>query len=248
MVIRVHLLSFVLLLEGCALVAGLDDFQPASGGAGGSSDSGGASNGGEGGVGGAGQGGEGIGGEPPMGGAGGESPCADDLVISEVRTFGSNQGTDDFVEIYNPTEAAISLDGVAIVGKTPTGVNLTDRWRGTVGDQIAADSYFVVGGAGFDDTTPDRDFMGSSLGDDTVLALQRGPLLNAVTLDFVCLCTENCDGPDWAACDGLVLVNPAGTNSRDLDESLQRVPDCMDTDQPSDFVIRASTPKAPNGR
>src|SRR5688572_33335432 len=100
-------LSFSL-LAGCALVAGLGDFEPAEGAgrSGGEDGNGGSTVEG------------GAGGEPSVAGgpAGGGDACAADLVISEVRTRGTDQGDDDFVEIHNPTSQAMSLDDVAIVG------------------------------------------------------------------------------------------------------------------------------------
>ncbi len=217
--------------SGCALAAGLGDFQRADGGSGTGAEAGSA---GEGGRGGADEGGGGAGGE------GGESICnADHLVISEARTNGSNQGSDDLVEIFNPTPEPVSLAGYTLSARAPTS-NETERFSGT-GDMILsipAYGHLLIAGAGFDDgPSPDKQLESfQSFGDDVLIFLNK----DGVRVDVLCICADPpCDGPDWDECGGVVLPNPS---IEDVDQSVHREPACVDTDAAVDFVPGASSP------
>ncbi|NUP13128.1 MAG: hypothetical protein HOW73_44370 [Polyangiaceae bacterium] len=228
------------LLAGCALVAGLDDFQPAGGGGaqsqGGESSEGGggASLGGSGGHGGSGGGGEG---------------CADDIIISEIRTVGTGAGDDDFIELHNPTARTISLGDLAVWARPPSSMSLVLRWEGIAGQEIGPGEFRVIGGAGFDDIA-DKDFdLMTSLGDQSIVLLQRGPEETPKTIDIVCVCTDDCSGTEWMGCQDVVLKNAAWVDGavEDVDDSLQRIPSCLDTDRASDFEVHPSTPREENG-
>ena len=64
------------------------------------------------------------------------------IVISEIQVAGATT-SDDFIEIYNPTNAPVSLNGYRIVKHTSTGA--TDSAIMTFGasDTIAANAYFL---------------------------------------------------------------------------------------------------------
>ena len=52
------------------------------------------------------------------------SAAADHLVISEVYGGGGNSGatyTHDFIELYNPTDAPVSVDGWSVQYRSATG-------------------------------------------------------------------------------------------------------------------------------
>ncbi|CUR55722.1 5'-Nucleotidase domain-containing protein [metagenome] len=58
----------------------------------------------------------------------GAEPAGTDLVISEVYGAGGNAGaalTHDFIELYNPTTAAISVDGWSVQYRSATGTSAT---------------------------------------------------------------------------------------------------------------------------
>lgn len=218
-------------ISGCALVAGLDDFDLS-----GSSGGGGASVGG--------QGGEG---NTPQGGA---SPCSDDLLISEVRTFGTGHGDDDFVEIVNPTTHTISLTDISIAARAPSSA-LTERWRGSSAEKLPPGEHYLIAGDGFDDpgVQPDAtldDF--ASFGNDVIVLLRRGPIDNSTVIDIACICTASCTSPDWEGCQDVVLDNPAivAGEEVDTDDSQQRFPQCEDLDSPGDFRRGPSTPGEEN--
>lgn len=241
---RLALALFFSSLSACDLVAGLGDFQPAepSGGGGGSGagDVGAGGLGGVGGVGGSGAGDVGA------GGTGGDpSACPDRLVISELRTFGTGRGDDDFVEIHNPTSQTISLHDVSIAARAP-GSPISERWRGIDEDMIGPGGYFLIAGEGFDDGPPYDAQLPSfkSFGDD-VLVFLRNP--SESVIDIVCACTTSCETPDWAGCQGVVLDNPAYVDGEEVetDRSMQRRGSCTDTDSAQDFRVANATPGAP---
>jgi 5'-nucleotidase len=68
------------------------------------------------------------------------------LVISEV--FGANSATNlynqDFVELYNPTASAISLDGTSIQYRSATGTSAPSGVTALSGS-VPAGSYYLIG-------------------------------------------------------------------------------------------------------
>lgn len=76
------------------------------------------------------------------------TPAADNVVISEVYGGGGNKGaelTNDFVELYNPTSAPISLDGWAVqyLSSKATQANHTIALTGS----IPAGGHYLIQGA-----------------------------------------------------------------------------------------------------
>ena len=216
----------------CAVVAGLDDFERAAGaGAEGAGASG------------AGDpcGGGGTGGSGGSGGAGGGVSCtATDLVISELRTVGSNGATDDLAEIFNPTATPISLDGYTLTARAPTSAAGTDfpRLTGTAAMVVPAYGHLLIGGDMYDDATlPDVELgNGESFGNDVIVFLKK----DDVPIDVICICAEHCNDALWDECEGFVIPNPAPV--ADADVSVVREPACVDNDAPLDFTSSASTP------
>lgn len=238
-------LGFVAILVGCAQLAGLDDFHPRADG-GGASTGGDDSGGGAGATGGQGGGGgePSVGGQPE-GGSGGQG-CAEHLLLTEARTVGSNGGSDDFVEIYNPTAAAVPLLDVSLTARSPTGP-LGERWRGGADDVLEPHGFILIAGMNFDDGTGVDVSLPSnkSFGDDFIILLEDP---SGGVIDIVCLCTSGCSGDSWNGCQGVVLDNPGyvGGQQVDTDVSVQRVPECVDTDAKSDWVQAPATPGADN--
>ena len=66
------------------------------------------------------------------------------VVISEIKiSGGSGKSTDEFIELYNPTEVEVNLDGWRLVKKTASGSDyiLVDNF----GDKtVAAHSFFLI--------------------------------------------------------------------------------------------------------
>ncbi|MCB1046291.1 MAG: lamin tail domain-containing protein [Calditrichaeota bacterium] len=72
---------------------------------------------------------------------------AEYLVISEVRYYETSGINEEFVELYNPTNAAIELSGHKIQYKSSTGVNWTDKTTFTANDVIQAKGFYLYGGS-----------------------------------------------------------------------------------------------------
>jgi hypothetical protein len=235
-----RVVASLVIAGGCEQVAGLSEFHPAV-------DGGGAAQGGAAGGGGAPvTGGAEPGGAAPLGGGGGQSDCATDLLIAEIRTYGVGNGDDDFVEIYNPTSASMSLEDVSIWAYKP-GNTVMPRWQGDAGDVIDAGGRFVVGGMGFDLRLLDAPFE-QSIGDSQIVLLRRGQGAKPATIDHVCICTNDCGQVAlWGGCPG-VLPNPAWVSGAitSIPDSLARVPDCIDTNTDADFDDGPPTPGEAN--
>ena len=205
------LIALTTLAHGCALVAGLDEFCPRAGGGSTSTSGGGGS------VGGA--GGDGAGSSSSTGG----SPCAVDVFITEVRTSGPDGATDELVEIFNPTNAAIDLSTIRIVGKPLAGTNFNDKWPGAA-TFIEPMQWLVFGGPNYSGPPlPEEFVLNQSFGNDQVIALVRVEGANTVELDQVILCCDNCMEFPVATPNPACDVNPV-----DPATSLHREPACVD--------------------
>ncbi|NUO54378.1 MAG: lamin tail domain-containing protein [Polyangiaceae bacterium] len=156
-----------------------------------------------------------------------------------MRTEGTAGLKDDFVEIFNPTASPIDLAGYVISARSPTSNKGSDmeRFVGASGQEIPAYGHLLVAGDSFDDTAEDATFLGGiSLGNDTLVFLSK----DGARLDVVCVCADHCAEPSWAECGGVLMENPATAVPKDI--SLHRVPPCVDTDNPVDFVAGDSSP------
>ncbi len=70
--------------------------------------------------------------------------AANHVVISEFATRGPSAATDEFVELYNPTNAPISLSGWKLQYKSATGTTWNDRAILPSGAVIAAHGYYLI--------------------------------------------------------------------------------------------------------
>ncbi len=93
---------------------------------------------------------------------------ANHVVISEIQV-GGEVATDEFVELYNPTNSPINLNGWRLSKKTSTGTlsNLATTISGT----IPAYGYFLIAHEDYNAApTPDQEFnTGTLASDNTVL-------------------------------------------------------------------------------
>lgn len=74
------------------------------------------------------------------------TPAGDNVVINELYAAGGSAGapfTNKFVELYNPTNAAISLDGWSVQYRSATGTGAANGIAPLAG-QIAAKGYYLV--------------------------------------------------------------------------------------------------------
>ncbi|MEK7263235.1 MAG: lamin tail domain-containing protein, partial [Bacteroidota bacterium] len=69
---------------------------------------------------------------------------AQHLVISEFATRGSSAATDEFCELYNPTDAVIDLSGWKLEYKSATGTTWLIKANIPAGKTIPSHGYFLI--------------------------------------------------------------------------------------------------------
>jgi hypothetical protein len=188
--------------------------------------------------------------------------CADVLLISQVQTRGSNQGADEFVEIYNPTAVSVTFDATWSIKvrsatgglATCAGAGVTVKFSG--GGQVIPPHHHLLY---VNTATPGYD--GPTAGDGTytvgITDASSVMLFHAATvIDALCFYYDaatqgtltGCSTP--YICEGAPISNlPHNNNSTtasNVDGSLERKPggalgNTQDTDDnASDFVPNAS--------
>jgi len=91
-------------------------------------------------------------------GGGGGDPVAEHVVIGEIQLRGTVDHDDEFIELYNPTEAPVDLTGWSLQYKSASGTSFS-RFD-LPAASIAAGGYYLV-------TRPPADYTGSVPGDTT---------------------------------------------------------------------------------
>lgn len=180
--------------------------------------------------------------------------CAvDHVVISEVRTRGPDGGNQDFIELWNPTEATVVLDaGWSVIARGEEADNYAPRWEGdpvlTLGPGehalLANDEPVNPLGSAVPDALYDP-----GVPDGASVVLMRGEeVVDAVC--FVCV-REQLAGT--FVCEGQPLAREAGCQTAP-DRSIQRraaggVPGCADTDDSATDLedVEPSTPTGLSG-
>jgi hypothetical protein len=174
----------------------------------------------------------------------------DHLLISEIRTRGAGGSVDEYVVLYNPTGADVSLDSSWALGARGTSAAVyTVRWMGT-GATLGAHRHYLVAGAGYVQSPPPDAQLASGLTDAGGLTLLQG----ATAVDTVCyaydITTVSALMFGGYSCAGAPAINPHDdTTATDVDTSIVRRPggalgNCMDTgDNMTDFAVQ--TPGTP---
>ena len=163
------------------------------------------------------------------------------LVINEIQTGTSQTLTEEFVEIYNPCPAAVTVDNFKLVYRAASNTNpRSGADNGTLftfAGSIAAGAYRVLGGSGF--TGSKNGALASGIAASGALGIRdaAGQLVDSVSWGAV---AGNTFAETAAAPLPPTLPSPGG--------SIERLPDGADSDDNSrDFQIAASvTPGAAN--
>lgn len=166
--------------------------------------------------------------------------CATHLLLNEIRLH------EDFVELYNPTNATIDLSEVT-VWALASGGSFSKKWLGASGDEVKPGGYFLIVGAAGNFPNEDDVFSnGISDTQDPTVVIVTGA--GDVLIDSVCVCSApNCVQAFMEElCDGRSLPAPAFQD--DLTDGVSRQ-GCVDTDDDAmDFTVACPTPKAQNGQ
>jgi hypothetical protein len=166
--------------------------------------------------------------------------AANHIVISEFRTFGPNGASDEFVELYNPSGAAVNMGGWQIRKSSSCATSVTTLVTINSGVILQPGQHYLV--AAEDANNPDASSLTDAdqtfapgIADDGGLALVNTSL--GTIMDQVGMCTATYYR------EGNILLPFPGTS----DQSYERKPggetSCYDTgDNASDFKISPADP------
>jgi len=169
----------------------------------------------------------------------GTGSIATPILISELRFRGPSGGNDEFVEIYNNTDAPIDISGYTLHGSNNAGTNST-RATVALNTVLAARSHYLfvnTGAAGYSGTTPGNTSYSSGITDDGGVAIvdNHGVIVDQVGLSAGSLYKE-----------GTSLTSLGTTNA---DHSYERKPGGLalslqdSDDNATDFQV--ATPSNP---
>lgn len=171
-----------------------------------------------------------------------------------MRSRGLGGGSDEFIEIYNPTPSPIVLDSTWTLQARTADLAVTDytvRWTGK-GKTIPAHGHFLVGGATYVDGPPRDDALTVPITDAASVVLAR----NNLVIDALCYYVTGAQLTDLLTpfpvtfnpfyCNGLPIASPHDdTTATNKDISLERRPgggagNCVNSgDNSDDFVTQS---------
>jgi hypothetical protein len=178
----------------------------------------------------------------------GSSPS---VLISEVRSRGLGGGSDEFIELYNPSTDPVTLDASwTLDARSDTATAYSARWKGT-GKIIPGHGHFLIAGSAYAQQPAADESLLTGVTDATALRLSRaGSVVDALCYGFDATTLKVFSGDATYACEGMPAMNAHdNTTGTNVDESIERKPggaagNSQDTnDNASDFA--ALTPSSP---
>lgn len=175
------------------------------------------------------------------------------LVISEVRSRGAGGAADEFVELYNPTNAAVTLDNTwKLEARSTTTTSYTSRWVGT-GKTIPAHGHFLIASAGYTQTPAADEALSTGITDAGSLRLTKSAaLVDAVCYAFDAASTALLTGDATYVCEGSPLATNPHNNATatNTDASFERkaggsAGNCTDTGNTTADFNAPVTPAGP---
>lgn len=174
------------------------------------------------------------------------------LLISEIQTRGSNGGSDEFIELFNPTPSPVMLDGSwSVQVRSSTAASYGTRWTGK-GAVLPAGRHFLIvmcGATGYDGTIPGDDTFSPSVTDASSVRLMRGAeLVDALCFGYDAASRQVFLTGAGFTCEGTPALNPHDNSIwTNVDASLERQPggtagNCTDTGDNTVDVFSNSTP------
>lgn len=130
-------------------------------------------------------------------------------------TGGAGKTTNDFVEIYNPTDQDVDLQGMRLVKRTKTGTadTLIKSW--TDSTTIKAHGFYLWANSDFVDIAAAADVITSgTIADDNGIALRSGPNDTGTIIDSVA----------WGAAANAFMESAVFASNPPANQSLERSP------------------------
>ncbi len=108
------------------------------------------------------------------------------LLISQIKTRGTAGGNDEFVEFYNPTASAVTLDSSwTVMVRSLTSSSYASHWAGKSGDTIPAHGHFLLTGSSYAGGPAGDDSLTSGIKDASSVVLQQsGSDVSAVCFNY----------------------------------------------------------------
>jgi hypothetical protein len=163
------------------------------------------------------------------------------LVVNELQTETTQAATEEFVEVYNPCSAAVTVDGFKLVYRSATNTNprtsSDNSTLYTFSGSIATHAYRVIAGAAFTGTKDGALASGLAASGSVGIRDASGALIDSVAYGSA---TGNTFAETASAPLPPTLASPGG--------SIERLPNGADSDDNShDFAAAsAATPGAAN--
>lgn len=82
------------------------------------------------------------------------APDGSNVVISEIQAGGATLGTDEFIELYNPTGGSISIAGWKIQYKQATGGSFSTKVTIAAGVSLSSNRHYLIAGSGYTGSVP----------------------------------------------------------------------------------------------
>jgi hypothetical protein len=161
------------------------------------------------------------------------------VVISQVKSRGAGGASDEFVELYNPTDAGVTLDSTwSLTVRSSASSSYSPRWSGT-GQVMPARGHLLIGGSAYAGSVTVDGTLSSGITDEGSLVLSH----NGTGVDALCYAFPNDAGMLFVfdssyTCEGLPANNQPHDNTiagmSNSDVSLERRPglmlgNCIDT-------------------
>jgi hypothetical protein len=177
----------------------------------------------------------------------GTCACGDGMVFSEFRSRGPNGGLDEIVELFNASDAAITLTtDYTIVARDVNGASFSLRWTGN-GQVVPPHTHFLITGSAYTGAVAADAVLVTGITDSSAIVLRDG----GSAVDVMCVCDGGACSPLASSgdCEGTPAKNPSqvpiGSDDRSIERKLgQPSGHCVDTgDTESDFVAIPSDPQ-----
>ncbi|MFT3766682.1 MAG: DUF4215 domain-containing protein [Minicystis sp.] len=169
---------------------------------------------------------------------------ATSILISEIRSRGAGGAGDEFVELYNPTSAPVTLDNTwKLEARSNTTTAYSSRWTGT-GKVIPAHGHFLIAFTGYTQMPAPDEALSTGITDATSLRLMHsGTKVDAVCYGFDTTSKAPFTTDATYTCEGAPVTNPHNNaTATNADASIERKPggsagNCSDTgDNATDFA------------